>query len=261
MAVTIHNLEQETGLGGKVIRRKIRAMNLGARQAGLTSYSWEDNSAQLKLIRQELAKLSPSKPASNGKTEAVAAASGAKASSKPVEETGGLFLANSSGCIKGFHKVGGAAQAAPGPISQAVPVSTPVNSSQSQETPATPVPEASPAPPAKAKRSRPTSTRPIADIDHKMPAARTQEETSYLRGYQIKELEPGHKLDCEPCLDRLQMHNKALFLALVKPKRWSNVCLEHCREGGVGPALARGEEVEGYDVAEILRTRHASSAH
>ena len=257
MAVTIHNLEQETGLGGKVIRRKIRAMNLGARQAGLTSYSWEDNSAQLKLIRQELAKLSPSKPASNGKTEAVAAASGAKA---PVEETGGLFLANASGTVNGFHKVG-AAQAAPGTISSDFPVDSPVSGQSASQDAAAPSLEAPLATPAKAKRSRPSSTRPIADIDHKMPAARTQEETSYLRGYQIKELEPGHKLDCEPCLDRLQMHNKALFLALVKPKRWSNVCLEHCREGGVGPALARGEEVEGYDVAEILRTRHASSAH
>lgn len=249
-AVNIHDLERETGLGGKVIRRKIRALNLGARAAGLTQYSWEDNSAQLKLIRAELAKLA-GKPASNGKSEgAVAAAPEAKA------ETGliGLFVANSSGVVNGFHKVG-AAQAAPGPISKAVPESSPDSGQSSQPEAQAPAPEASPASSGKAKRSRPTSSRPIADINHKMPAARTKEETDYLRGYQIKELQPGHKLECEVCLDRLQIHTKALFLALLKPKRWANVCLEHCREGGVGPSLARGEEVEGYNLAHILNTR------
>ena len=263
MAVNIHDLEREFNLGGKVIRRHIRSLNLGARQAGLTTYSWEDNSASLKLIRQKLASLAngkpAAKPASNGKMEAVAAASPANG-----KETG-LFLANASGTVNGFHKVNGAAQAAPGTVSSDFPVDSPVSGQSASQDAATPSPEASPVTPGKAKRSKkqtgPTSTRPLADINQRLPISPSQEETSYLRGYQIKELQPGHKLECEICLDKVQLHTKALFLALLKPKRWANVCLEHCREQGIGPALARGESIEGYDVAEILRTRHASSAH
>ena len=259
MAVNIHDLEREFNLGGKVIRRHIRSLNLGARQAGLTTYSWEDNSASLKLIRQKLASLANGKPASNGKTEAVAAASSANGKSET-----GLFLADSSGNVNGFHKVNGAACAAPGTVSSDSPVDSPDSGQSASQDAATPSPEASPVTPGKAKRSKkqtgPTSTRPLADINQRLPISPSQEETSYLRGYQIKELQPGHKLECEICLDKLQLHTKALFLALLKPKRWANVCLEHCREQGIGPALARGESIEGYDVAEILRTRHASSA-